>query len=186
MRQIFRIGVLMSFLLIALAGCGSLPWLKGPSGSQEAKGDPRQEEARVGAKAADEAGGQISHAGSQAASVPANGAVRQVEAMDVLFGFDRWDLNKAAQTRLLSVVKKIQENPRLTVDLEGYADSVGARDYNLQLSQKRVETVRRYLAEKGVEASRIRSDHLGQLSDAGTPEEQAKNRRVTVKLMVAD
>jgi len=53
MKNIFRIGVLMSSLLIALAGCGSLPWLKGPSGSQE--------EARVGAKA-DEAGGQISHA----------------------------------------------------------------------------------------------------------------------------
>lgn len=177
MRQIFRIGVLMSSLLIALAGCGSLPWLKGPSGSQE--------EARVGAKA-DEGGGQISRAGSQTASVPANGAVRQVEAMDVLFGFDRWDLNKAAQTHLLSVVKKVQENPRLTVALEGYSDSVGARDYNLQLSQKRVEAVRRYLAEKGVEASRIRSDSVGQLPDASTPEEQAKNRRVTVKLMVAD
>lgn len=183
MRQIFQIGVLMSALLILVAGCGSLPWAKGSSGSKETRSEQPGEE-RVGAKT-DEAGGPASQAGIQSTSVPASGAVRQVGAVDVLFAFDRWELSKAVQTELLLLVKKLRENPRLTVDLEGYADSVGARDYNLQLSQKRVEAVRGYLVEKGVEASRIRSGGLGQLADGGTPEERAKNRRVTLKLMVA-
>ena len=178
MKKIFRIGVLMTALLIAMTGCGSIEWLRGSLGAKE--------DGRVSAKS-DEAVGQPAQAESQAAPVAANSNARsQVGTVHVLFAFDRSDLNKAAQTDLLSLIKKLRENPKFTVGLEGYADSAGARDYNLQLSQKRVEAVRRYLVEKGVEASRIRSDSLGQLPDAGTPEEQAKNRRVTVKLMVAD
>src|SRR3989442_7055380 len=37
---------------------------------------------------------------------------------------------------------------RLSVDLEGYADPTGTYEYNVGLSQRRVETVRRYLVEK--------------------------------------
>lgn len=164
MQQIFRIGVLMSFLLIAVAGCGSMEWLRGSSGSKEAKAE--SEEAR-----------------GESAPVSANGR-SQIEAVHVLFAFDRADLNKAAQADLVSLIGKLQENPRLTVELEGYADSVGARDYNLRLSQKRVEAVRRYLVEKGVQPTRIRLGGLGQLPDGGTPDEQQKNRRVTLKLLI--
>lgn len=172
MRQIFRMGVLMSALLIAVTGCASMEWLRGSSEKKEAKSDERKAEEPVGAKS--------DQAASQPTPVSADGNV------NVLFAFDRWDLNNAAQAELQSLVKSLRENPKLRVALEGYADSVGARDYNLQLSQKRVETVRRFLVEKGVDPSRIRSGGLGQLPDAGTPEERAKNRRVTVKLVASD
>lgn len=107
-----------------------------------------------------------------------------VETLHVQFGFDRWDLNDTAQTALLSLARELRENPKLIVDLEGSTDSVGSRDYNVLLSQRRVEAVRRYLVEKGVDLPRIHWIGLGQLPDRGTPEEQAKNRRVTVKLML--
>lgn len=178
MKKIFRIGVLMTALLIAMTGCGSIEWLRGSLGAKE--------DGRVSAKS-DEAVGQPAQAESQAAPVAANSNARsQVGTVHVLFAFDRSDLNKAAQTDLVSLIKKLRENPKFTVGLEGYADSAGARDYNLQLSQKRVEAVRRYLVEKGVEASRIRSDSLGQIADGGTQEERAKNRRVTIKLLGAE
>ena len=184
MRQAFRIGVVLSALVLAVTGCGSIEWLQGSFGGKEAKGDPRSAERAI-AKS-DEAGSGPAQTASQPAPAAANGAVRQVGAMDVLFGFDRWDLNKAAQTHLLSIVKKLRENPKITADLQGYTDSVGPRDYNLWLGQKRVEMVRRYLVEKGVEQARIRSVGLGQVLNGGTPEEQGKNRRVTVKLMQAE
>ena len=107
------------------------------------------------------------------------------ETLHIQFGFDRWDLNDTAQTALLSLVKELKENPRLTVDLAGYTDSVGPREYNVQLSQRRVEAVRRYLVEKGVELPRVHSIGVGSLRDNGKPQEQEKNRRVTIKLMVA-
>ena len=166
MPQIFRIGALVSVLLIAVAGCA---WFGDRSVTKEAESTQPKEEERV----------------SQLAPVATDGRVpSQIGAVDVLFAFDRADLNHTAQASLQALVTKLRGDPKLSVDLEGYADSAGARDYNLRLSQKRVEVVRRYLVDSGVAPARIRSAGLGQLPDRGMPEEQAKNRRVTVKLML--
>ena len=104
-----------------------------------------------------------------------------VEAAHIYFAFDRWDLDDGAQTVLLSLIKEFKENPKLTVNLEGYTDHVGSRGYNIQLSQRRVEAVRRFLLEQGVEMPRIHWAGFGPLSVRETP---AKQRRVTVKLML--
>ena len=77
----------------------------------------------------------------------------------------------------------MKENVRLTVDLQGYADPVGTYAYNVGLSQRRVEAVRRFLVEKGVELPRIHLVGLGPITEKGTPNDQ--KRRVTVNLMVA-
>jgi outer membrane protein OmpA-like peptidoglycan-associated protein len=106
-----------------------------------------------------------------------------VETHQVKFGFDKWDLNDGAQTMLLAIIKEMKENPKLTVDLEGYADPVGSYPYNVGLSQRRVETVRRFLVEKGIELPRIHLVGLGPIMEKGTPNDQ--KRRVNVKLMVA-
>jgi len=105
-----------------------------------------------------------------------------VETVHVQFAFDKADLSDAAQTALATIVKELKENPNLTVDLEGFTDSTGARDYNVTLSQRRVESVRRYLVEQGTELPRVNSVGLGPVT--GAKEEQAKQRRVTVKLML--
>jgi outer membrane protein OmpA-like peptidoglycan-associated protein len=107
-----------------------------------------------------------------------------VETIHIQFGFDRWDLSDGAQSVLVALIKELRQNPRLTVELEGYTDSIGPREYNVQLSHRRVEAVRRYLVEKGIELPRIHSIGLGPLPDNGKREEQEKNRRVTLRLMV--
>lgn len=106
-----------------------------------------------------------------------------VETVEVTFGFDTWDLNDAAQTSLGSIVKELRENPKLSVDLQGYADPKGTYNYNVALSQRRVEAVRRFLVEQGVELPRINSVGLGPILERGQPDEQ--KRRVTLRLMVA-
>ena len=105
-----------------------------------------------------------------------------VETVQVHFGFDRWDLTDAAQTVLVALVRELHENPRLTVDLQGYADPKGTYDYNVALSQRRVEAVRRHLVEQGVELPRINSVGLGPIADKSLPDD--KKRRVTLRLMV--
>ena len=107
-----------------------------------------------------------------------------VETVHVQFAFDKADLTDGAQTALLSIVKELRGNPALSVDLEGYTDQSGPRDYNVGLSQRRVEAVRRYFVEQGAEMPRINSVGLGPLNGKGQ-EEAAKQRRVTVKLMIA-
>jgi len=108
---------------------------------------------------------------------------KEAETYQILFGFDKWDLNDAGQTTLALLVKEMRENQKLTVDLQGYADPVGTYAYNVALSQRRVESVRRFLVEKGIELPRIHLVGLGPIAEKGTPNKD--KRRVTVKLMVA-
>jgi outer membrane protein OmpA-like peptidoglycan-associated protein len=112
-----------------------------------------------------------------------NRLVRRLsDTVNVPFGFNRADLNDTAQTALVQLVRELQQNAKLMVELEGYADAKGPRDYNVDLSQRRVEAVRRYLVQNGVEISRIHSIGLGPILDPKLAD--AAKRRVTVKLMV--
>lgn len=106
-----------------------------------------------------------------------------VETVHVQFAFDRADLSDGAQTALLAISKELKDNPQLTVDLEGFTDARGKRDYNIALSQRRVESVRRFLIGHGADLSRVHSVGLGPL--LGGKEEAARQRRVTVKLMLS-
>ncbi len=197
MREPFRMIVLVGGLLLLVTGCATKNWVQELLGKKEVETNQRfaTVEGQVG-----EVGGTAKSAFGRADAAYAraeevNGRVTRlwnnrdardlVETLNIHFGFDQWDLSDTAQTALLSLLRELRENPKLTVELEGYTDSVGPREYNIQLSQRRVEAVRRYLAEKGVGLPRIHSIGLGSLRDNGKPQEQEKNRRVTIKLMVA-
>ena len=106
------------------------------------------------------------------------------ESVAILFKFDRADLDDRGQTALVELAKQLQENPNLMVELEGYTDSAGDAMYNVQLSQRRSEAVRRFLVEKGVELHRIQSIGLGDIrpsADNGTAKGREQNRRVMVR-----
>ncbi len=107
------------------------------------------------------------------------------ETLVVQFDFDKWVLDDGAQTRLLALVKQLEEQPQLSVELEGYTDSIGASAYNIGLSQRRAEAVRRFLVEKGVELPRIHSIGLGDIrpvADNKTKQGRDQNRRVSIRL----
>jgi outer membrane protein OmpA-like peptidoglycan-associated protein len=107
------------------------------------------------------------------------------ETLQVQFEFDKWVLDDGAQTILLALVKQLADQPQLSAELEGYTDSVGANAYNIQLSQRRAEAVRRFLVEKGVELPRIHSIGLGDIrpvADNKTKQGRDQNRRVTIRL----
>jgi outer membrane protein OmpA-like peptidoglycan-associated protein len=142
------------------------------------RADAAHERADVAATRADDVDGRLTRLW--------NGRNKRnlVETLNVQFAFNRADLSDGAQTALLSVIKELKENPQLSIDLEGFADSSGPHDYNVTLSQRRVEAVRRYLIQNGAELSRIHWVGLGPLAPAERPAEQAKQRRVTVKLMI--
>jgi len=106
---------------------------------------------------------------------------KAVDTVEVYFGFDQADLSDGAQTALVSVVKELEANPALVVKLGGFTDPKGTKSYNYTLAQRRVEAVRRFLADKGVQLSRVQAIGMGPLDDRGIPDE--KKRRVTVTLM---
>lgn len=103
-------------------------------------------------------------------------------SLEVYFSPDSIELTDAAQTALISVAKEMEEHPTLTVELGGYTDPRGATDYNYGLSQRRVDAVRKFLMDKGIQLARIQSASLGPITNADIPD--AKKRRVTLKLLV--
>jgi outer membrane protein OmpA-like peptidoglycan-associated protein len=107
-----------------------------------------------------------------------------VETIEVPFRFNRWDLSDRSETALVGLVQELKRNQKLAVELEGYTDPSGDAAYNIELSQRRVETVRRFLVTQGVEQMRIYAIGLGPILDPATSKE--KKRRVTVKLMLAE
>jgi outer membrane protein OmpA-like peptidoglycan-associated protein len=106
-----------------------------------------------------------------------------VNTLHVDFAFDQFALDVAAKSMLVVLVRELRGDPRLGLDLEGYTDSKGSREYNVQLSQKRIDAVQGYLLEQGVERHRLKATARGPLQNSMIPEE--RKRRVDIKLVVA-
>lgn len=85
-----------------------------------------------------------------------------------------------------NVVKVMNENPAYLLMIDGHTDNVGKSDFNQELSQKRADAVKNYLASKGIAANRLTATGYGDqqpVDDNNTAAGRAKNRRVafTVK-----
>src|SRR5262249_56322151 len=83
---------------------------------------------------------------------------------------------------LLGVVKELDASPTLVVQLGGFTDPKGTKNYNYALAQRRVEAVRRFLAEKGVQLSRVHAIGMGSLDDPAIPDD--KKRPGALPLMI--
>jgi outer membrane protein OmpA-like peptidoglycan-associated protein len=82
---------------------------------------------------------------------------------DQLFTYNSADLQPSAITQLQKLGTLIKRNPKSTFTVEGYTDSFGPPEYNLDLSQQRAEGVKRYLVEAmGINPSQIETRGYGQ------------------------
>ena len=141
--------------------------------------------ARSASTKADDAAQRAEEVSTRISRLVANRNKRKVvETINVQFGFDRADLTDAAQTMLAELIKELAENPALVVDLEGYTDSLGTVEHNLRLSERRVESVRRFLVAHGVELPRINWIGMGEVPEKSSKAERPKNRRVTMRLLL--
>ncbi len=68
---------------------------------------------------------------------------------DVLFAFDRADLSDAAEPTLRRVAAISRRYPHGRVLVEGHTDSVGSAQYNLELSRRRADAVKKWLRDRG-------------------------------------
>ncbi|MFQ5962518.1 MAG: OmpA family protein [Candidatus Methylomirabilales bacterium] len=138
---------------------------------------------------ADQALARVEQADSRLRRLSADRHKRElVKTVVVRFAFNRWELDAPGQAAIMDVVTELRENPNLGVELEGHTDSVGSALYNLELSQRRAQSVRRFLVIEGVDLHRIQSIGLGELqpvADNTTKDGRAQNRRVAIKLFIA-
>ena len=107
----------------------------------------------------------------------------------VYFDYDEHELDEEGYALLESTAEIMNKHKELNVGLQGFADRIGGISYNIRLSGRRVETVTRYLTERGIEPSRIVSQPLGEgLPQFGSSDAEARatNRRVELVLLDAN
>ncbi|MEC9483464.1 MAG: OmpA family protein [Halomonas sp.] len=117
------------------------------------------------------------------AKVNALGCEADLVLEDVTFEFDSAKLTPLAEQILNGVAEKLRANENVSVRLEGHTDAIGTEAYNLDLSQRRAESVKNYLTSQGVAPSRIRAVGYGEnqpVATNETPAGRALNRRVVL------
>ncbi len=83
------------------------------------------------------------------------------------------------------VVAFVKENPGALISVAGFADSRESVEYNLRLSESRVDNVIKYLVDMGVKPENIEKAFFGKsnpIADNNTKEGRALNRRVEIKI----
>lgn len=81
---------------------------------------------------------------------------------NVFYEFDKADLTPESTAALDRLTNMLKENPNVTIELAAHCDYRGNDDYNLRLSQRRAESVVRYLTEHGIEAERLTAKGYGE------------------------
>jgi len=81
---------------------------------------------------------------------------------DVLFDTGRAELKAGATRPIEQIASFLNEHPERSVQVEGFTDSQGGNEYNLELSQKRADAVAMAIIQRGVAAERVRAMGYGE------------------------
>ena len=104
-----------------------------------------------------------------------------VNMSDVLFDTGSSTLKPGAREKLAKISGILLAHRGLTLQIEGHTDSVGTDDFNQQLSERRSDSVRDFLAEQGVAGSTMTARGFGKtqpVASNDTAEGRQRNRRV--------
>jgi outer membrane protein OmpA-like peptidoglycan-associated protein len=102
---------------------------------------------------------------------------------DVLFDTGRAELKPSATRSIDQIAAFLNENPERRVQVEGFTDSQGGNDYNLELSQRRADSVAMAIIRRGIDAQRVRALGYGEeypVASNDNAGSRQMNRRVEI------
>ncbi|MDQ1089091.1 OmpA family protein [Siphonobacter sp. SORGH_AS_1065] len=105
---------------------------------------------------------------------------------NVFFDSGKWEIKEKSQAELEKLVKLLNENPSVSIEISGHTDDIGEDKNNKELSLKRARSVTDYLTSQGISAHRIKAVGYGETQPvvSNTDEEsRALNRRIEVKIL---
>jgi outer membrane protein OmpA-like peptidoglycan-associated protein len=105
---------------------------------------------------------------------------------NVFFELDSYTLMPNSFPELNALVELMRNYPTLQLEISGHTDNIGTAAYNLELSQKRAESVVKYLVDKGIDSARLKAKGYGSTQpnfSNDTAEGRFKNRRTEFKVI---
>ena len=100
---------------------------------------------------------------------------------NIFFEFGKATLKEESYPELTRLIKLLNDNPTINIEISGHTDNVGSDDDNLELSKNRAASVVKYLTQNGIKAGRLTSQGYGEtkpLATNDTEEGRQLNRRV--------
>lgn len=110
---------------------------------------------------------------------------KKIVLRNVHFDFDKAVIRADAIPILDEAVQVLKEEGGVAVIVDGHTDSIGKEPYNLRLSKRRADAVRTYLADHGIDRSRITAEGFGEskpVASNATDDGRAQNRRVELRV----
>ena len=104
---------------------------------------------------------------------------------NVFFEHNKATLKTESYNELNRLIKFINKNKNLKIEISGHTDNTGTTAYNKKLSQKRAEAVKHYLVSRGCRSANLIAIGYGEakpVADNNTDKGKAKNRRVEFKV----
>ncbi len=98
----------------------------------------------------------------------------------VNFKYNKTDLTDISQKKVLKIIQRIKQADDLDIEIRAYTDSIGSNAYNLNLSKRRANALKKLLIRQGIPASSITAIGKGEadpIADNATKAGQAINRR---------
>jgi outer membrane protein OmpA-like peptidoglycan-associated protein len=111
---------------------------------------------------------------------------KSIVLKNVFYEVDSFTLKIVSEAELNKVVKFLQQNPHIKIEISGHTDNTGNPDYNQVLSENRAKTVTAYLIASAIDAGRIVSKGYGMnmpVASNDTEEGRAQNRRTELKII---
>ena len=99
---------------------------------------------------------------------------------NVFFESDKYELKPESASELSVVMKLLEKNPSMKIEIGGHTDNTGTEEQNKKLSENRAKSVYDYLVKNGVAPERLSYKGYAAtkpIADNNTPEGKAKNRR---------
>lgn len=103
----------------------------------------------------------------------------------VHFAYDKAKIQQKSYPLLNEVAEVLKSNQNIQVRIEGHTDSQGGEEYNLDLSDRRAQSVVDYLVDQGVSRSRMTAKGFGEsrpIESNATEAGRAANRRVEIHI----
>lgn len=108
---------------------------------------------------------------------------KNVVLKNIFFAFNESKLEKASEIELNKLIQFLNNNPEIHIEIQGHADNVGTKAFNLQLSRNRAKAVYDYLVEHQINVNRLKYIGFGfekPLTDNETEQGRAQNRRTEI------
>jgi outer membrane protein OmpA-like peptidoglycan-associated protein len=105
---------------------------------------------------------------------------------NIFYDFDKATLRDESKSELEQLVKLMNDNSTIRIELSSHTDNKGSEDYNIRLSQGRAQSVVDYLVKNGISNERLVAKGYGKsmpVATNETDEGRQQNRRTEFKIL---